>query len=365
LGSENSGKTASSAATITLRQGIIEFYIIRIWDKRNVRNQMGNSSGAQHQMTNAPKQLWRACVQKIVTVAAVGLGCFLLAQATVYANVLSLTLSNDLAQVRLEGSTDRWHQIEAATNLVNWVDVTNFFATRPISSWVDCESNKVQRRFYRDQEIAPLDLYVTTLDTNYSFRLVNTIPNATHTTFILEMVSQAWLRQTDVDCPIWKHWLVIVEPARLTNEQTSFLFIADGYKDNPAPSDPSPDLLRIALDTHTIVSELRLVPNQPLRFAGEVGGRSEDAIIAYSWDKFLKTQDVRWPAQLAMTKAAVRSMDTICAFCSSAQGGNIKIEGFVISGVSKRGWTTWLTRHFALLMAGSHKPAQQAQRPIT
>ena len=71
-----------------------------------------------------------------------------------------------------------------------------------------------------------------------------------------------------------------------------------------------------------------MVPNEPLMFAGETTNRTEDAIIAYSWDKYLRTGDARWPAQLPMTKAAVRAMDTVTAFCGSAQGGGVNVAVF-------------------------------------
>ncbi len=35
-------------------------------------------------------------------------------------------------------------------------------------------------------------------------------------------------------------------------------------------------------------------------------------------------------------------MDAIQEFMASGQGGGLKIDDFVISGASKRGWTTWL-----------------------
>ena len=55
-----------------------------------------------------------------------------------------------------------------------------------------------------------------------------------------------------------------------------------------------------------------MVPNQPLVFADDPGNqRNEDAIIAYTFDKFLKTQDPTWPLLLPMAKSAVRAMDTI------------------------------------------------------
>src|SRR5262249_29433953 len=50
-----------------------------------------------------------------------------------------------------------------------------------------------------------------------------------------------------------------------------------------------------------------------------------------------------WPARLPMTKSAVRAMDAITAFAASAAGGGARVSRFVVSGASKRGWTTWTT----------------------
>jgi PhoPQ-activated pathogenicity-related protein len=44
-----------------------------------------------------------------------------------------------------------------------------------------------------------------------------------------------------------------------------------------------------------------------------------------------------------MTKAAIRAMDTVTAFCATPQGGGVKVEKFAVAGGSKRGWTTWTT----------------------
>src|SRR5207247_568534 len=47
-----------------------------------------------------------------------------------------------------------------------------------------------------------------------------------------------------------------------------------------------------------------------------------------------------WLARLPMTKSAVRAMDTITAVLKQE---NIDVDKFVVSGGSKRGWTTWTT----------------------
>jgi PhoPQ-activated pathogenicity-related protein len=191
-------------------------------------------------------------------------------------------------------------------------------------------------------ERTALDEYVSKPDANYSYHLVNTISSGTTTASVLEMTSQKWLTEKEVDKPVWKHWLTIIKPAQVTS-RTGLLFITGGANDRPAPQKPDQNLLQLAESTKSLVTELRMVPNQPLVFAGETKGRSEDSLIAYTWDKFLRTGDERWPTRLPMTKAAVRAMDTVTAYCASEDGGRIPIENFVVAGASKRGWTTWTT----------------------
>jgi PhoPQ-activated pathogenicity-related protein len=193
----------------------------------------------------------------------------------------------------------------------------------------------------RDERTA-LDNYVAAPDTNYNVRLFTTIPGNGQTTYVLEMTSQAWLTTNEVDRPLWKHWLTIVRPATVAHS-TALLFISGGANGGSPPKSADGNLVRIALDTQSVVAEVKMVPNQPLVFAGETEGRKEDSLIAYTWDKFLRTGDPKWPARLPMTKAAVRAMDTVTAFCTSAEGGNVTIDKFVVAGGSKRGWTTWTT----------------------
>lgn len=194
----------------------------------------------------------------------------------------------------------------------------------------------------RRSERTALDEYVARPDTNYSYRVVTNFSGQGQTTYVLEMASQAWLTTNEVDRPLWKHWLLIVKPDEISSSK-SLLFINGGANDGKVPKSADGNLVRIALATKSVVADLKMVPNQPLVFAGETEGRKEDALIAYTWDKFLRTGDSKWPARLPMTKAAVRALDTVSAFCGSAEGGNTKVDGFVVAGGSKRGWTTWTT----------------------
>jgi PhoPQ-activated pathogenicity-related protein len=194
----------------------------------------------------------------------------------------------------------------------------------------------------RVDEPTALDKYVAAADPNYSYRLINTIPGEGHTTYVLEMTSQSWLTSNEVNRTLWKHWMVIIQPDTVTTSK-ALLFISGGSNESQPPKSAEPRFLHIAKATKSIVVELRMVPNQPLIFVSDGRPRSEDALIAYTWDKFLRTGDERWPARLPMTKSVVRAMDTVMAFCGSPQRGNVKVNGFVVAGASKRGWTTWTT----------------------
>jgi len=187
-----------------------------------------------------------------------------------------------------------------------------------------------------------LDRYVAAPDANYSWKLVSKMAVEGGTVFVVEMISQAYLTTNEVDRPIWKHWMVITKPDQVASS-TGLLFIGGGSNERPAPTSPDGNIARIAAATKSVVTELRMVPNQPLTFKGETKGRVEDSLIAYTWDKYLRTGDEKWPARLPMTKAAVRALDTITAFCASEDGGNVRVDSFVIAGGSKRGWTTWTT----------------------
>ncbi|MSU61284.1 MAG: PhoPQ-activated pathogenicity [Pedosphaera sp.] len=187
-----------------------------------------------------------------------------------------------------------------------------------------------------------LDRYIAKPDPAYAYRLANTIKGEGFTTFVIDMTSQTWLTTNEVDRPTWKHWVTIVKPDSVTSTK-ALLFITGGTNDRPAPKGVDENISRTALGTKSIVAELRMVPNQALVFKGETNGRTEDSLIAYTWDKYLRTGDEKWPARLPMTKSAVRAMDTITSFCASDEGGKIKVEKFMVAGGSKRGWTTWTT----------------------
>ena len=98
----------------------------------------------------------------------------------------------------------------------------------------------------------------------YNFS-VNTSKEATpHGIALLEMTSQTWLSTSEVNKPEWTHWVTVIRPTTVKH-RTALVFVAGGANDGKPPARPYPLLVDFALATQSVVAELRMVPNQPLR----------------------------------------------------------------------------------------------------
>jgi PhoPQ-activated pathogenicity-related protein len=187
-----------------------------------------------------------------------------------------------------------------------------------------------------------LDQYVAKPDPNYQFNRYHTESGIGYDTYFLKMTSQRWREPHEVDRVLWEHELIIIVPWNLyaDGKHSAILLINGGSNGGIPPMETNQALAGVAVSLGSVLAVVNQIPNQPLRFADEADrSRSEDGILAYSMDKYLITGDSEWPVHMAMTKAAVRAMDTVQSFLGTRQ----RIDDFIVIGGSKRGWTTWLT----------------------
>lgn len=181
----------------------------------------------------------------------------------------------------------------------------------------------------------PLDEYIALPDAAYKFELVGEQRVGPHKLLTVKLTSQNW-RGND-----WEHWLAIIVPGKIRHPSRAVLVIGGGSSRN---LDSFPELRG---DTQQFINMLANSTGAPIAFVTNVphqpsfGDKYEDALIAHTFDRYLETSDETWPALLPMTKAAIRAMDTVQTVLSDQ--GHDAPGKFIVTGASKRGWTTYLT----------------------
>nr|WP_236675881.1 PhoPQ-activated protein PqaA family protein [Chryseolinea lacunae] len=153
--------------------------------------------------------------------------------------------------------------------------------------------------------------------------------------YSLLLISQQWHEY------VWTHQLTILVPAE-NKYDGAMLFITGGSNKKGVPNWSSQGdefhktMAGVAQKNKAIVAVLRQTPNQPL-----YGDLTEDALISFTLHNFKEDGDYSWPLLFPMVKSAVRAMDAVQAFAKETLKHDV--NRFVVSGASKRGWTTWLT----------------------
>lgn len=187
-----------------------------------------------------------------------------------------------------------------------------------------------------DASVDALARYVNTPDASYAWREVGSghIGDVEYTELIL--TSQTWRGMP------WKHQLILLRPPKIDPTSQAFLFVHGGrwkpeYEQGHSGKLPRAASLfaRLAEQNRAPLGVLLQVPHQPLF------ERREDALIAYTFDRYLVTGEEDWPLLLPMVKSAARGMDAMQEF--ALKHWDRPIESFTIAGASKRGWTSWLT----------------------
>lgn len=181
--------------------------------------------------------------------------------------------------------------------------------------------------------------------------------NKKYTAYTLNVTSQNWLTPGDFSSNssssnLWYHILVVIVPEKVEYKNNGSLYItgwgmpnADGSN---LPTHKDEDIrvaASLAVTTGIITGCLFQIPNEKTIFSADPiqKSRGEDAIIAFTWDHFLKNPDSpEWLLRFPMVKGSLRAMDAMNEFVAHKFPElDTSLDYFTVAGASKRGWTTW------------------------
>jgi len=168
--------------------------------------------------------------------------------------------------------------------------------------------------------------YVTKKDPAFEWKLKGKTESAAGVVYDIELISQKWQGIT------WDHALQVFVPTGAKPQATMVLWNQGG---KPNAGSGAVGLL-IAQKVGAPVAFLYGVPKQPL-----YDGKKEDALIAHTFVKYLETKDESWPLLFPMVKSVTAAMDALQPFAKKEL--KTDVTGFIVTGASKRGWTSWLT----------------------
>lgn len=179
--------------------------------------------------------------------------------------------------------------------------------------------------------------YLENGDSSFSWTVIDSTRESGILAYRLHLVSQTWQ-----GIP-WNHELVVLVPQKVKHHE-ALLHLTGGSEDENTgqikyhgwDDGTIRTMGRIAHNCQAVTAILWQVPRQPL-----FNGMKEDVLVSYTFHQYQQTSDETWPLLFPMTKSALRAMDAISQLTTSRKVRK-EINRFVVNGVSKRGWTTWM-----------------------
>ena len=164
----------------------------------------------------------------------------------------------------------------------------------------------------------------------------------------IQFVSQRWSPPgLESNHPVWKHLLRIYIPTEKVS--STCLLRVGGGTGHPSSGTPSGPYWpptggqAMAVEHGAVVAELMDVPNQSLLLGDQAVGHEEreDALVAHSWNHSLANPEIVGEASihLPMMRSVVAALDLIQMLVVK---DGARVDDFVLTGVSKRGWAVWL-----------------------
>lgn len=180
-----------------------------------------------------------------------------------------------------------------------------------------------------------LERYLHNGDKTFSWEIKESYDLGPVKAYVLRLISQKWREHT------WVHQLTVLVPPEVSHDGALLYITGKRVKDGEPEWRKKDDgltrsMAMMAQKNKAITTVLWQTPNQPL-----YDGLTEDALISFTLHNFKSDGDYTWPLLFPMVKSAVRALDAVQEFGQQKLGQ--KINRFVVTGASKRGWTTWLT----------------------
>uniref|UniRef100_A0ACB8FGA9 Uncharacterized protein n=1 Tax=Sphaerodactylus townsendi TaxID=933632 RepID=A0ACB8FGA9_9SAUR len=188
-------------------------------------------------------------------------------------------------------------------------------------------------------DLKALDEFVNLPDPHYSYKFLNrkTVPiSAEAASFVhtIQMTSQKWLDESEVDKPVWTHRLLILRDLSVGKMKKDCLLVI-----LPDQNDTIHDKENVMKSVFAIIATQTSSYNHPLGHKNIKG----DDIVAYTFWEFLKNETA--PAdvlvQFPMVKAVVRAMDTVTDYMKKKYKADV--TEFTLVGLGLGGWISWLT----------------------
>lgn len=175
-------------------------------------------------------------------------------------------------------------------------------------------------------QIDPLAAYLQKEEPSYKVEASAPVVTESVSTTKMRLSSLEW------EGKVWKHDVEIIEPKQVEFQDTALLLIT-GDRGRHDEDIKNAEKLAPRLKMRVVV--LYDVPNQPL-----FDDLREDALIAHSFERYLATGDPSKVVLLPMVKSAKACIEAVQEATSEDRNGGV--TRFIVTGASKRGWTTYL-----------------------
>ena len=185
--------------------------------------------------------------------------------------------------------------------------------------------------------IHPLDILTQERGMPFYETKISTITQEGEEIYVLKSYGMKWQEIQ------WFHRVGVILPSRVRYHDRAFLLVSGGSRREENERyytsflGDIKEYLWVAEMFEAPLIIVGDVPNQP------IFGLKEDALISETFRMYLETPDPYLPLLVPMTYGVIKAMDTVQDFLEKK---GFEIKGFMVSGASKRGWTTYFTAIF-------------------